>query len=150
MAAPSSFDHGAEDWDEFKSWLKENHLKGNDMLGMGIDDVGFVAFNQSHIVKERPNFPYVRPEVVRILQDPDDDPSCYIHLVDECNASPIQMQISWSRHFFLPIEEADYCICEECRKLIPDDDIRRFRFEAGNRDTLPRICDDCAEKHDRP
>lgn len=149
MTSTGSFDHGAENWDEFKSWLKEQHLKGNNLLGLGIDDYGFIAFNDKHIVKKVPGdaSPILdQYGVVQILRDPDDDPDCFIYLKDECNSSLIQMQLAWSRHIFLPVEERDYWVCMECERLIPDDEINHFRSVAKNRNTVPQVCNKCAKK----
>lgn len=120
MASPDNSYHKIVEWNEFKSWLKKQHMVGNDLLGLrvasalqGVDDIGFIAFNNSHIVRNEAALhrahTYIRHDIVQILQDPDDDPRCFIFLADECNSSTLKMQIAWSRHYFLPATD------EECR-----------------------------------
>lgn len=151
MTIPGKFEFNLhrsihDHWKNFKSWLKEQHLQGNDMLGAG--KCNFIAFNKSHVIKPEPSHLQIRDDTIQVVHIPSEggNPGYYNFLSSECNSNIIQLQIAWARHFFLPIEEQDYCVCEECKKLIPDEDIRHFHFESGDSHSVPRICSDCAEK----
>ena len=93
-------------WNDFKCWLQRQHSIGCNMFGLGVDDIGFVSYETNNIVKrDRKIIEKLRCcHAVEILQDPDDDPKCFVPLKEVCGSIDPDEQLAWSRQFFLPIE----------------------------------------------
>lgn len=148
--------------EQFRQWARDNfdpHKEADpvwhpcvrdEWQKLSRNDTGYFYFEaQTGIIREqRPiahtNFyNYRLPDLLRVF---------VIENVEKATPTVNGLQYKDQRFFIAELDEYDTNrptnpICEDCNKDISERDIRAYQAEAGN-SSLPRICEDCAERHE--
>lgn len=145
---------------DFRQWARDNFDKNkeadpcwhpcvrDEWQKLARNDVGYFYFEaQTGIIRDkRPLAPtnfynYRLPDLLRAFVQEG---------VEKATPTTHGLEYKDQRFFLAELEEYDtertiQAICEDCKRSIPDRDIRMYQNEAGN-SSLPRVCEDCAEK----